>query len=120
MTTSLPHMHPIHDRLRRIATILAIVVLPLLGVATGTAAAHSGATGGMMGGGMDGFGGFGMFGGGLFLWPLVLLGIGLILAYSLRSDGDKDDVALAELRDRYARGELSEEEFETRRVQLYR
>jgi putative membrane protein len=102
-----------------------MLAVPLLIAATGTAAAHGGGGygGGMMGGGwggMGGLGGFGMLGGGMFLWPLVLVGIILLVAYSGNREEQTDgtDRALSELRERYARGELSDEEFESRRASL--
>lgn len=82
----------------------ALVILPLLA----------------MGGGMMGYGGFGMFGGGMFLWPLLLVAVVGILYYATRNreESESPDSALATLRERYARGELSDEEFEERRQRL--
>lgn len=89
--------------------------MPFVGVVT--------AQGGGMGGGMSG----GM--GGVSWWPLlwllvILAVVGLaVVAVLDRGDAsgterrDSDD-ALATLRTRYARGELSEEEFEERRARL--
>jgi putative membrane protein len=76
----------------------AIVLLPFL------------AGGGMMGG-------IGMLGGLMFLWPILLIGLILVLVSGLgnRSEPRDRDAALTILRERYARGELSEEEFEERR-----
>ncbi|WP_311173348.1 SHOCT domain-containing protein [Halobellus ordinarius] len=112
---------PIGPTARRL-TILAV---PLLVAATGTAAAHGSGSygGGMMGGGwggMGGLGGFGMLGGGMFLWPLLLIGLILLFVYGTNREEQtsKTDTALAELRERYARGELSDEEFENRRSSL--
>lgn len=60
----------------------------------------------------------------LLMWlPLLLLVLGAgALAYWLlrRSDGRESDAAIAELRMAYARGELSDEEFEDRRDRLQR
>jgi putative membrane protein len=112
---------PIGHTARRL-TILAV---PLLVAATGTAAAHGSGSygGGMMGGGwggMGGLGGFGMLGGGMFLWPLLLIGLILLFVYGTnrQESASEPDTALAELRERYARGELSDEEFENRRSSL--
>ena len=51
--------------------------------------------------------------------PLVIiLGVGYLIYQSLTADGSDTDDALAELRKAYARGDLSDEEFETRRERL--
>ena len=105
----------------RTARRFTIFAVPLLVAATGTAAAMGGGYGGgMMGGGWGGMGGLGLFGGGMFLWPLLLVGLVLLLVYRTNREEQtsKTDTALAELRERYARGELSDEEFETRRSSL--
>ncbi len=131
-----------HRTFRRIGLRSIAIGLPILIGATGTASAHgTGGTGdavgcwGMAGGGgwgMGGGGGWGMgtglFGGwGMLLWPLLLLGLVAVLVYALgnRGGGTTDgrtardrDQAMAKLRERYARGELSEEEFEHRRRTL--
>lgn len=68
----------------------------------------------------------GMWGGAGWMWPLmwlvvlaVAVGIGYLLYRGVRrTDGQGEDAALEELRVAYARGELSEEEFETRRDRL--
>ena len=111
--------------LGRTARRLALLAVPLLVAATGTAAAHGSGSygGGMMGGGwggMGGLGGFGMLGGGMFLWPLLLIGLILLFVYGTNREepASGPDTALAELRERYARGELSDEEFENRRASL--
>ncbi|AUV84373.1 hypothetical protein C2R22_22790 (plasmid) [Salinigranum rubrum] len=110
--------------LRRNGLKIAVVAVPLLVGASGTAAAHGGGYGGgMMGSGwsgIGGLGGFGMLGGGMLLWSLLLIGLVLALVYGVgRGNGtDRGDTALAELRERYARGELSDEEFESRRASL--
>ena len=111
--------------LGRTARRLALLAVSLLVAATGTAAAHGSGSygGGMMGGGwggMGGLGGFGMLGGGMFLWPLLLIGLILLLVYGTNREGQSSgpDTALDELRERYARGELSDEEFENRRFSL--
>lgn len=103
----------------RLGTLALLALL----AATGTAGARVGDigyTGGMMGGS----GGWGFFGGGMFLWPLLLLGLLALLVYGL-ADGETNtssssDEAMAELRRRYARGELSDEEFDRRKRTLQR
>ncbi|MFT4891550.1 MAG: putative membrane protein, partial [Halobacteriales archaeon] len=123
---------------RRIGLRSIAIGLPLLVGATGTAAASgsdgitgtigcwgagTGGSWGMAGGGGWGMGS-GLFGGGMFLWPLLLVGLIAVLVYALndrgkptngRRSGRDTDRAMAELRERYARGELSDEEFEQRR-----
>jgi len=69
--------------------------------------------------------GLGMGWGLWFLWPVVLLVVG-VAAYRLvsatgntvDSGGNGSDSALTVLRERYARGEIDDEEFERRRRQL--
>lgn len=105
---------------------LAVVGVTTVVAASGTAAAHGGSgAGGMMGGswgGMGGLGGFGLLGGGMLLWPLLLAGLVLLLIYGAGRDGQTTrtdtDTALSELRERYARGDISDEEFESRRAIL--
>lgn len=70
----------------------------------------------------------GMGGGGVGLWwfvsslvPLVLVvGIGYLLYRALHTATSGSDPAIEELRTAYARGELSDEEFETRYERLRR
>lgn len=87
-----------------IAVLLGLIVLvPLL----------------TMGGGMMA-GGIGMFGGGMFFGPLLLIGLVFLIFYGVVGEAEsttKDD-ALDTLRDRYARGEITDEEFEERRLTL--
>ncbi|WP_123619630.1 SHOCT domain-containing protein [Halorubrum sp. CSM-61] len=92
----------------------------LLFAVTGTATAQmgSGHSGGM-GGGMAGYGWWPV------LWTLVLLSVVLIVGYAIHTHGrppateqSQADTALSTLRSRYARGEISEEEFEERRRRL--
>jgi putative membrane protein len=56
-----------------------------------------------------------MLGGGMFLWPLLLIGLVLLLVYGVgnrdRSDDTDQAQAIETLRERYARGELSEDEY---------
>ena len=107
--------------LGRTARRLVLLVVPLLVATTGTAAAYGAGSsgGGMMGGG-------GLFGSGMGLWGLfwmgLLLAIPLYLLVALgrrREDGTRER-PLSILRERYARGDLSEDEVERRRKQLER
>ncbi|MDF9748165.1 SHOCT domain-containing protein [Natrinema salsiterrestre] len=106
----------------RTARRLAILYVPLLVAATGTAAAHGS---GSYGGGMMGDG-WGLFGGAMGLWGLLWMGllivVPLYLVYALlnRGSGGNEEQSLSVLRERYARGELSDDEFERRRKQLER
>ena len=76
----------------------------------------------MMGGGMYGSGmgeGFGTVGILVSLaLLLVLLGAGYLLVRHAVGNGTSGDAALEELRNAYARGDFSDEEFETRRRKL--
>lgn len=111
-----------NSSIHRTFTTGALVTTALAVVAVDPALAYAG--GGMMGGGtagaMTGFGFFGLF------WPLLVLGGLLALVYwaaGSRHDGgrsDGSDPALDALRSRYARGELTDEEFEERRRRLER
>lgn len=81
---------------------------------------------GMMGMGWWGMGQFGGFSpwwgvGMMLVWLVVLLGIGYLL-YRAVGHGHiaNTDPALEELRHAYARGDLSDEEFERRRERLER
>lgn len=99
--------------------LLALVVLPLVGMGMGF--------GGMMGYGgmMRGYGTAGSW------WPLagvlvqvvllvVLLGGGYVLLRRATGGRGARDPAVAELRMAYARGDLTDEEFEERRSRLER
>ncbi|WP_435095440.1 SHOCT domain-containing protein [Halorubrum sp. N11] len=105
----------------RTARRLAILAVPLLVATTGTAAAHSG---GSYGGGM--MGGWGLFGGAMGLWGLLWMGlliaIPIYLANALlnRGSGGNDEQSLSVLRERYARGEISDDEFDRQRNRLKR
>jgi putative membrane protein len=96
----------------------ATIATSLVGVAT----AQSGGPGGGMNGGMGG--GMGGFGWWPFLSALLLVAV-LLAVYAdvdrspPANDGGADnDSTLSTLRARYARGELSDEEFERRRQRL--
>lgn len=112
--------------IRRTARRLAIAAVPLLLATTGTAAAHGGGYGGSYGGGGMMGGGAGLLGGTMGLWGLIWMGlliaVPLYLAYRLfDQEGDSTDGRpLSVLRERYARGELSDEEFDRRRERLER
>ena len=102
----------------------AIILLPMLTMGMGFGGMMG--YGGMMGGGMmGGYGGYGvspLWGLGMMLvWVVVLAG-GAYLVYRLvtTTRGVGTDQALEELRVEYARGNISEEEFETRRENLQR
>ena len=90
---------------KTILVILALAVLLVIPVLT-------------MGTGMMSTG-WGMFGGGMFVWPLLVLGLIALAIYwagnqSENTNSEQPDPARAELRERYARGEIDDEEFETR------
>lgn len=103
-----------------------LIVVPMLGVGL-MGPAHMG--GGMWGGGMWGDGMWGS-GGAIPVWAFLfavvsqlaflgLLAIGAYLLYRAVT-GTRSDPALEELRLAYARGELTDEEFEQRRDALER
>lgn len=88
----------------------------LIFAVTGIATAQQG------GGHSGGMGGFGWW---PLLWSLLLLSVVLVVGYGVYTHGRtptteraQTDTALSTLRSRYARGELSEEEFEKRRRRL--
>ncbi|WP_158055264.1 SHOCT domain-containing protein [Halorussus halophilus] len=101
--------------------IALLVLLPALTMGFGMMG-----WGGMMGPGMWGYGGnvptwmliMGFLGPLLFL--LVLVGGGYLLFKGVRSDISGNDPAIEELRTAYARGDISDEEFEERRERLQR
>lgn len=94
---------------------------------TGTALADPVGGGHMWGGGhvwgdgwMTGFGWMGLWG---VPWMLLLVGLPIALVYFLTSRREPQqgtDAAVATLRERYARGEINDEEFETLRAKLSR
>lgn len=102
---------------------IALTVLVVAVAFSGAAAAHSGDDGahhhdGWMGA-HDGMG-WGLW----FLWPAVVLLVAGVGAYLLLTRGNggnaarSGDDALDTLRERYARGDIDEEEFERRRQTL--
>jgi putative membrane protein len=101
-----------------------LFVFPLLGMGFGVMGfGHMG--GGMWGGGMWGDGSLPVW---LFgfaaVMQLAFLGVVAVGAYLLyravTSDSEATDAALEELRQAYARGDLTDEEFERRRERLER
>lgn len=110
--------------LRTLVVVLGLVLLlPLLMMALAMPMMGMvGWYGGTMGdyGGMVGYSplwGLGM----MLLWVLVLGGVGYVVYRVLAGDGgvtETGDPAIEELRVAYARGELTDEEFEERRERL--
>lgn len=110
-----------------LAALAALLLFPLLAMLF---AGPTMGTWGGMGSGMGGMGGawgmgstWGMGGGWLLsLWLLLLVLVvgAAVVAFGLGGDGEEDDGALAELRESYARGDLTDEEYEQRRDRLQR
>ncbi|ELY66480.1 SHOCT domain-containing protein [Natronococcus jeotgali] len=107
------------ERLGRSVPALAVTGVVFLAGAAATGAAQSHGGGSM--------GGWGGWGGGWLFWPLVLVGLLALAAVwvgsrdggsTARARTGEPDRALEELRERYARGDLSDEEFERRRRKL--
>lgn len=99
-----------------ITTVLAaLLVIPLVFMGILMPAMMIVSGGGMMGGGA----GVGFL---MPIVPLVILGTVAYVLYTYsggsEADGQRTDGSLEELRSAYARGELSDEEFETRRDRL--
>lgn len=98
-----------------VALLAVVLLLPLLLMAFAFP---------MMGGWMMGPGPGGavsVWGWAVMLVPLlVLLGLGYVLYRTLAAGDPGGDAALEELRLAYARGDISDEEFETRRERLER
>ncbi|MBE0521921.1 MAG: SHOCT domain-containing protein [Candidatus Methanoperedenaceae archaeon] len=70
---------------------------------------------------MDGSGiGYGMMFMGLIFWILVIIGLVLLIKYLWESGGARkeQESALEILKKKYARGEISKEEFEEKRKDL--
>lgn len=96
-------------------------------VTSSTFAQTPGHSGWHMGPWMSGYWGMGWFGFILMIlfFLIVLVGIGALIRWFIQSHGDKqsqylnnDSKALAILRERYARGEISHEEFESMKKDL--
>lgn len=108
------------DGLIRIVLIaLAIVIFgPLLMM--GLTFPVMGSWGGGMMGGYGGYGGTVIWGiGMLLIWLVILVGGGYFAyRWVTQSSGLSHDPAIKELRLAYARGDISEEEFEQRRSKL--
>ncbi|WP_458207902.1 SHOCT domain-containing protein [Haladaptatus sp. NG-SE-30] len=105
--------------LRTVLIVLAVIVLvPMLMMFTMPIMGMMGWWGGgMFGGGFSPLWGIGM----MLVWLIVFVGIGYFLYRGLVGGGDRGritDPALEELRLAYARGELSEQEYEERRERL--
>lgn len=138
-------MHDIPRRLDRLGTITGtaltgflLIAAPAVATSAGEATdAAAGMAAGTWHGIVDGIWAMGMAGGGWgggmggvpflgFLWPLLLLaGLVWLLSNGLGTDGHagdrrSGDTARETLRERYARGEISEDEFEARRRRLER
>ena len=68
--------------------------------------------------------GYDMMGGGwifwLIFWILVIIGLALLIKYLLEASGAKrgEESALEILKKKYARGEISKEEFEDKKKDL--
>ncbi|WP_245883190.1 SHOCT domain-containing protein [Halalkaliarchaeum desulfuricum] len=118
-------MQSLQSAARTGRTVLVVSLTLLIG-ATGSAVAQVGS--GAYGGGMmnDGWG-WGLFGGWGFLWLLLLVGIAAFVVSVMVSvisgseraqDGNQPDQGYEVLRKQYARGNLSDEEFERRRGKL--
>ena len=97
------------------STVGSVLLIATVGVAT---AQHGGGHSGGIGG-MGGFGWWPLF------WSLIVLSVLLIVGYGFYAHGrapvneqTHKDTALSTLRSRYAREEISEEEFEKRRRRL--
>ncbi|WP_238478539.1 SHOCT domain-containing protein [Natranaeroarchaeum sulfidigenes] len=91
--------------------VALIVFLPLVWMTTGLFGAGTHMGGGLIGGGLFGL---------VPLLLLVLFGYGLYVALVDDDSEQETDAALDELRRAYARGDLSDEEFERRRERLRR
>jgi putative membrane protein len=103
-----------------LAIVAALVALPAFTMGFGTMGTGS-MMGGMGSGGMWGAGGsFGwMLGGaGMLIFLALVIGIASLSYRALTTQDGGTDTALEELRVAYARGDLSDEEYEQRRTRL--
>ena len=117
----MPQRRTTDDTLKIVLLVIAVIVLgPMLMMAL--AFPMMGMWGGMMGGFGPGSGFSPLWGVGMMLlWLLVLVGGGyLVYRWARGSGGAGTDQALEELRLAYARGDLTDEEFEERRSRLGR
>ncbi|MDO9097620.1 MAG: SHOCT domain-containing protein [Candidatus Methanoperedens sp.] len=73
---------------------------------------------GMMDGYSYGVMGYGMLIFGFIFWLLILIGLVLLIKYLWEGGAKKEESALELLKKRYARGEISKEEFEERKKDL--
>ena len=78
---------------------------------------------GRYGGSHGMMGGWHMMGfGGVFMWLIIILVVGLVIYFLLRETGSEKektgDEAMEILKKRYARGEITKEEFEEMKKQL--
>ncbi len=97
--------------------VLALIALPLLwgGMMMGPGMFGPGMMGGAYGAG-PWFGGLGMF-----FWISILVGLGLLVAWAVRQPSrpeERNVQPLDILRSRYARGELTREQYEQMRHDL--
>lgn len=113
------------DALLRLVAIVVVLVILLPILMMSVFVLFMWGMGGWGGGMMGGWGGgmmtgWGMYGGLMLLvWVLVLGGIAyFVFRWLAGSRTDSADPALEELRIQYARGELSDEEFEEREARL--
>jgi len=100
---------------RKIPTAIVAVLFAYLLTPTASAHYHFGEGHGWMGG--AGWFGFAM----MLLWTVLLASLIVALVYWIRKgmrDSSAEDKAMKKLRERYARGEIDEEEFRERRRHL--
>ena len=123
--------NPIHSRGIRSLGLIVVGALTLA-VVGGMALTHASVPDAMMWGWHDGMwsdghmAGWGGWGWGMMLlgllWMALLIGLPVYFIYWLttrpRTDGRGEDSALAVLQERYARGEIDDEEFDRRRARL--
>lgn len=111
---------PRSDGLLRVALVVLAIILIVPMAMMIVAVPMMGSVGGWWGDHM-GFGASPIWGIGMALvWLVVLAGLGYLLLRGLSGGERDDDPALRELRMAYARGDLSDDEFEERRETLRR